>query len=95
MAGVSTLQKGVDTAASDRHGGAGSYVVVRIRDTFGANAYASGGDANGDDTKPFNPKHITYELTAQSGGGVSVNYLDENGQPIWSTMPRCRGRTRS
>jgi Mycobacterium membrane protein len=59
----------------------GSYVVVRIRDSFGANAYASGGDANGDDTKPFNPKHITYELTAPSGGGVSVNYLDENGQP--------------
>lgn len=59
----------------------GSYVVVRIRDTFGANAYTSGGDANGDDTKPFNPKHITYELSAPAGGAVSVNYLDENGQP--------------
>ena len=59
----------------------GSYVVLRIRDSFGANAHASSADANGDDTKPFNPKHITYEVTAPSRGSVSVNYLDENGQP--------------
>lgn len=59
----------------------GSYVVIRIRDTFGANAHTSSGDANADNTKPFNPKHITYEITAPSGGSVSVNYLDENGQP--------------
>jgi hypothetical protein len=59
----------------------GSYVVLRVRDSFGANAHASSADANADDTKPFNPKHITYEVTALSGGTVSVNYLDENGQP--------------
>jgi hypothetical protein len=59
----------------------GSYVVLRVRDSFGANAHASSADANADDTKPFNPKHITYEVTAPSGGSVSVNYLDEDGQP--------------
>lgn len=61
--------------------GLGAYVVLRIRDSFGANAHASSGDANADNTKPFNPKHISYEITAPSGGSVSVNYLDENGQP--------------
>lgn len=59
----------------------GGYVVVRVRDMFGANGAVSSGDANGDDTKPFNPKHITYELTSAAGGDVNVNYLDENGQP--------------
>ena len=58
----------------------GGYVVLRVRDSFGANGYVSGGDANADDTKPFNPKHITYEITG-SGGSVNVDYLDENGQP--------------
>jgi hypothetical protein len=59
----------------------GSYVVLRVRASFGATANASGHDANADNTKPFNPKHITYEITAPSGGRVSVNYLDQDGQP--------------
>jgi Mycobacterium membrane protein len=59
----------------------GSYVVLRVRAGFGATANASSHDANADDTKPFNPKHITYEITSPSGGSISANYLDENGQP--------------
>lgn len=59
----------------------GSYVVLRVRASFGATAHAANHDANADDTKPFNPKHITYEVTSPSGGSVSANYLDENGQP--------------
>jgi Mycobacterium membrane protein len=60
----------------------GAYAVVRIRDTFGANAGVASGEGNADNTKPFNPKHITYEITgAAPGGSVDVNYLDENGQP--------------
>lgn len=59
----------------------GAYVVVRVRDSFGAGAREAASDANADDTKPFNPKHITYELTAPAGGTVNVNFLDENGQP--------------
>jgi Mycobacterium membrane protein len=58
----------------------GAYAVVRIRDTFGATAVASG-EGNADNTKPFNPKHITYEITGAPGGSVDVDYLDENGQP--------------
>jgi Mycobacterium membrane protein len=58
----------------------GAYAVVRIRDTFGVTAVASG-EGNADNTKPFNPKHITYEITGAPGGSVDVDYLDENGQP--------------
>jgi hypothetical protein len=58
----------------------GAYAVIRIRDTLGANASASAAAGNGDDTKPFNPKHIMYEITG-SGGSVNLDYLDENGQP--------------
>jgi Mycobacterium membrane protein len=58
----------------------GSYVVLRVRDSFGANGALGGGEVNAD-TKPFNPKHITYEITAPSGGTVSANYLDQDGQP--------------
>ncbi|MCV7088248.1 MULTISPECIES: MmpS family transport accessory protein [Mycobacteriaceae] len=59
----------------------GAYVVVRVRNSFGAGARVATADPNADETKPFNPKHITYELTAPSGGTVNINFLDENGQP--------------
>jgi hypothetical protein len=39
------------------------------------------GDGNADNTKPFNPKRITYEIRAASGASVDVDYFDENGQP--------------
>jgi len=55
----------------------GAYAIVRIRDSghhTPAVAEQSGITAN------FNPKHITYDITG-SGGTVTVNYLDENGQP--------------
>ncbi|CAJ1506086.1 MmpS family transport accessory protein [[Mycobacterium] kokjensenii] len=59
----------------------GSYVVVRVRDSFGVGVRVEASDANADETKPFNPKYITYELTSPDGGTVNINFLDENGQP--------------
>lgn len=59
----------------------GGYAVVRIRGTFGANATMTAGEGVADNTKPFNPKRITYELTGAARGSVNVDYLDENGQP--------------
>jgi Mycobacterium membrane protein len=58
----------------------GSYVVIRVRNSFGANTAVARGDVNAE-TKPFNPKRITYEITSPSPGSISANYLDENGQP--------------
>jgi hypothetical protein len=58
----------------------GGYAVVGIRATFGATSAVAGADGNSD-TKPFNPKQIMYEITGSPGGSVTLNYLDENGQP--------------
>ena len=59
----------------------GAYAVVRIRDTFGASAAVAAAEGNADNTKPFNPKYIKYEITGSARGSVNVDYLDENGQP--------------
>jgi hypothetical protein len=59
----------------------GGYAVVRIRDSFGVEATAAAADGTGDETKPFNPKHIMYEITGPPGGIVDVDYLDADGQP--------------
>ena len=59
----------------------GAYAVVRIRDTFGGNGTATVAAGNSDVTDPFNPKHITYEISGSAGGSVDVDYLDEHGQP--------------
>jgi hypothetical protein len=58
----------------------GAYAVVRIRDSVSAGRTATNAGGNGDNTKPFNPKHITYEITG-AGGNVNLDFLDENGQP--------------
>jgi hypothetical protein len=58
----------------------GGCAVVRIRATFGPPSAVAGAAGN-TDTKPFNPKHIVYEITGSPGGSVTLNYLDENGQP--------------
>lgn len=56
----------------------GAYTVVRIRDSAGARPEVT---AEGPGiTENFTPKHITYEVTG-AGGTVTLNYLDENGQP--------------
>ncbi|QVI25542.1 MmpS family protein [Mycolicibacterium neoaurum] len=56
----------------------GVFIIGRIRDSAIAPAPVA---AEGSGiTANFNPKHITYEVTG-SGGSVTVNYLDENGQP--------------
>lgn len=59
----------------------GAYAVIRIRDTFGTRGGVTSGEGGGDNTKPFHPKHITYEITGSPSGTVNANYLDENGQP--------------
>ncbi|MGH3637650.1 MAG: MmpS family transport accessory protein [Mycobacterium sp.] len=60
--------------------GVGAYAIVRVRDTLGTDRASVADAGSGDDTKPFNPKRITYEIIG-SGGSVDVDYLDENGQP--------------
>lgn len=58
-----------------------AYTVVRVRATFGGPAEATAAVGISDETKPFNPKRITYEVTGSPAGRVNLDYLDENGQP--------------
>jgi hypothetical protein len=59
----------------------GACAVLGIRDAFGVKGAVRAAEGNADNTKPFNPKRITYEITGSAGGRVNVDYLDENGQP--------------
>ncbi len=58
----------------------GGYAIVRIKEGLNPPA-ASNADGNADNTAPFNPKKITYEITGGAGGTATIDYLDENGQP--------------
>ncbi|CAM3133939.1 MmpS family protein [Mycobacterium intermedium] len=59
----------------------GGCAVVRIRGAFIANAEVTSGEQLADNSKPFNPKRITYEISAASGVTAKIDYLDEDGQP--------------
>lgn len=57
-------------------------VVYRVHGVFGSNnetTRAGAGLAN--DTKPFNPKRVTYEIFGQGGAVATINYLDLDAQP--------------
>jgi hypothetical protein len=58
-----------------------AFCVVRLRSVFGApdnHAITSG---NSDEIKPFNPKHVVYEVWGPPGSVADINYLDINAQP--------------
>lgn len=57
------------------------FCVYRFRGYFGANNHVSAGSSINDDTKPFNPKRVTYEVFGPPGTVASINYLDVNAQP--------------
>ena len=56
------------------------FTVYRLRGVFGSHdtTVASG---ISDDTEPFNPKHVTYEIFGVEGAVASINYLDLDAQP--------------
>jgi hypothetical protein len=54
------------------------FVVDRIRGIFG-NHDKSGITSNSlDDIKPFNPKHVLYEVYGPAGTVADINFLDVN-----------------
>src|ERR1700709_1983258 len=58
----------------------GGLTVYRIRGFFGADDSASTASEKVDDTKPFNPKVVKYEIFG-SGSYADINYLDLNAKP--------------
>jgi hypothetical protein len=59
----------------------GGFVVMRVKTFFGAPDPASQSSKPADDTKPFNPKVVKYEITG-NGTYADINYLDLDSQPV-------------
>ncbi|MEW2479289.1 MmpS family transport accessory protein [Mycobacterium sp. NPDC051198] len=59
----------------------GGFTVMRVRTFFGAGAGSGISSAKVDDTKPFDPKVVVYEIDGVPGATADVNYLDLDAQP--------------
>jgi nitrate reductase NapE component len=61
--------------------GAGGFTVSRLHGIFGSEKPPSYGGTNNTDTKPFNPKHLTYEVFGPPGTVATIGYFDIDGDP--------------
>jgi len=59
----------------------GGFTVDRVRGYFGAHGNAGGNSVRFEDTKPFNPKVVIYEIFSPNGTVADINYLDLNADP--------------
>jgi Mycobacterium membrane protein len=55
--------------------------VYRLHGVFGKTELTRPGMGLANDTKPFNPKRVTYEIFGAEGTVATINYLDLNAQP--------------
>jgi hypothetical protein len=61
--------------------GAGGFTVSRLHGIFGSEKRPSYADTKINDTKPFNPKHLTYEVFGPPGTVATIGYFDVDGEP--------------
>jgi hypothetical protein len=59
----------------------GAFAVSRLHGLFGADKRPTYGDTNVADSKPFDPKHLTYEVFGAPGTTASISYFDVNSEP--------------
>jgi hypothetical protein len=57
------------------------FCVYRLHGVFGAHDNTTAGGSISDDIKPFNPKHVVYEVVGPPGTVANINYLDIEAQP--------------
>jgi hypothetical protein len=57
------------------------FCVNRLRGVFGNHDNRPITSGMADDIKPFNPKHVVYEVYGPAGAIANINYLDINAQP--------------
>lgn len=55
--------------------------VYRLHGVFGSEKRPSYADTSTHDTKPFNPKHVTYEVFGPPGTVADISYFDANAEP--------------
>jgi Mycobacterium membrane protein len=60
---------------------AGGFAVSRLHGIFGSEKQHSYSDTRVDDAKPFNPKHLRYEVFGAPGTAAEISYFDVNGEP--------------
>lgn len=60
---------------------AGGFAVSRLHGIFGSDKQLSYSDTRPEDSKPFNPKHIRYEVFGAPGTVADISYFDVNGDP--------------
>jgi nitrate reductase NapE component len=60
---------------------AGGFAVFRIHGIFGSEKRPSYSDTKSEQNKPFNPKHLTYEIFGPPGTTADISYFDLNAEP--------------
>lgn len=60
---------------------AGGFTVSRLHGIFGSEKQLSYSDTRAGDSKPFNPKHLRYEVFGPPGTVAAISYFDVNGEP--------------
>jgi len=55
--------------------------VSRLHGIFGSEKRLSYADTRTGEGKPFNPKHLTYEVFGPPGTVAKISYFDVNGDP--------------
>jgi hypothetical protein len=61
---------------------AGGLTVSRLHGIFGSEKSLSYGDTKNDKEKPFNPKHMKYEVFGPPGTPAQVSYFDVDANPV-------------
>jgi hypothetical protein len=58
-----------------------TFGVFRLHGVFGKTELTRPGSGLANDTKPFNPKQVTYQIFGPEGAVATINYLDLDAQP--------------
>jgi len=59
----------------------GGFTVSRLHNVFGAEKRPSYADTKAADSKPFDPKRLTYEVFGPPGTLADISYFDEDSNP--------------
>jgi hypothetical protein len=60
---------------------AGGWTVARLHSVFGSEKRPLYADIRVNDSKPFDPKHMMYEVFGPPGTVASISYFDVNSNP--------------
>ena len=61
--------------------GAGGFTVSRLHGIFGSDNRVTYADTKVEDSKPFNPKRLTYEVFGPAGTTANISYFDVDSDP--------------